>query len=251
MIELVDCNLLITGATSTIGQSIARKAAASNARLALHYHSNQARAIELAKELDAIYIHADLSSAASIQQMTASLADQNFRIQALVNNAADQSIGDLDQLSLEDWQRMLRTNLDAVFILCQQLAPEIVRNVGSDQTGGIVNISSIEGTDPASGHGHYATSKAALNMLTRALAGEYGPQGLRVNAVSPGLIHRDGIEDAWPDGVGRWLANAPLRRLGEPDDIADAVLFLLSNAACWISGHNLVVDGGMSTQARW
>ena len=251
MIELVDCNLLITGATSTIGRSIARRAAASNARLALHYHSNEAGAIALAKELDAIYVHADLSSAASIQKMTASLADQNFRVQALVNNAADQSIGALEQLSLEDWQRMLRTNLDAVFILCQQLAPEIIQNMGNERIGGIVNISSIESIDPAAGHGHYATSKAALNMLTKALASEYGPQGLRVNAVSPGLIHRDGIEDAWPEGVARWLANAPLQRLGQPDDVADAVVFLLSHAARWISGHNLVVDGGMSTQARW
>ena len=163
----------------------------------------------------------------------------------------DRSIGALDQLTLSDWQQMLRTNLDAVFLLSQQLAGAIIANAGTKRSGAIVNISSIESIDPAPGHGHYATSKAALNMLTRALASEYGAQGLRVNAVSPGLIHRDGIEEAWPEGVSRWQANAPLGRLGQPEDVADAVLFLLSDAARWISGHNLVVDGGMTTQGRW
>ena len=251
MIDLVDCNLLITGATSTIGQSVARRAAAAGARLALHYYTNESAAVELADQLGALHLQADLSSSASIEQMLQSLEREGFRTQALVNNAADQSIGALEQLTLSDWQQMLRTNLDAVFLLSQQLAGAIIANVGTQRSGAIVNISSIESIDPAPGHGHYATSKAALNMLTRALASEYGAQGLRVNAVSPGLIHRDGIEEAWPEGVSRWQANAPLGRLGQPEDVADAVLFLLSDAARWISGHNLVVDGGMTTQGRW
>ena len=251
MIDLVDCNLLVTGATSTIGQSVARRAAAAGARLALHYHTNEKDALQLADELGAAHLQADLSSPASIEQMLAQLARADFPIQALVNNAADQSIGALDQLSLTEWQQMLRTNLDAVFLLSQQLAPAMIANSAGQRAGAIVNISSIEGLDPALGHGHYATSKAAVNMLTRALASEYGAQGLRVNAVSPGLIHRDGIEEAWPEGVSRWQAHAPLGRLGQPDDVADAVLFLLSDAARWISGHNLVVDGGMTTQGRW
>ena len=251
MIDLVDCNLLITGATSTIGQSVARRAAAAGARLALHYYTNESAAAELADQLGALHLQADLSSSASIEQMLQSLEREGFRTQALVNNAADQSIGALEQLTLSDWQQMLRTNLDAVFLLSQQLAGAIIANVGTQRSGAIVNISSIESIDPAPGHGHYATSKAALNMLTRALASEYGAQGLRVNAVSPGLIHRDGIEEAWPEGVSRWQANAPLGRLGQPEDVADAVLFLLSDAARWISGHNLVVDGGMTTQGRW
>ena len=101
------------------------------------------------------------------------------------------------------------------------------------------------------GHGHYAASKAALNMFSRALALEAGGDQIRVNTVSPGLIRREGIEQAWPEGVTRWQERAPLTRLGEPQDVADAVLFLLSDAARWISGANLVVDGGMSAQGRW
>lgn len=88
-------------------------------------------------------------------------------------------------------------------------------------------------------------------MLTRAAAAELGRAGIRVNAVSPGLVRRDDLQDEWPEGVARWQANVPLARLGEPDDVANAVLFLLSPAARWISGAKLVVDGGMSAVSRW
>ena len=251
MDQLEDNHLLITGATSTIGQAIARHAASAGARLALHYHSNQADAERLATELSAIPIQADLSSQDSITRLIQQLEKLEFPVESLVNNAADQSMGTLAELTLDQWQQMIRTNLDGVFFLTQQLAPAMLKNTQNSSSAAVVNISSIEGSDPAAGHGHYATSKAAINMLTKSLAGEYGPQGMRVNAVSPGLIHREGIEAAWPEGVARWRDKAPLGRLGEPADVADAVIFLLSDAARWISGHNLVVDGGMTTQSRW
>ncbi|MDH3546519.1 MAG: SDR family oxidoreductase, partial [Gammaproteobacteria bacterium] len=95
------------------------------------------------------------------------------------------------------------------------------------------------------------TSKGGLIMLTRAAALEFGSAGIRINSVSPGLIDREGLARDWPDGVARWHDRVPLGRIGAAIDVADAVLFLLSPAARWISGANLVVDGGMSAQSRW
>jgi len=143
---------------------------------------------------------------------------------------------------------VLDANLKSVH-LCTQVAA--ARMIERGEGGAIVNIASIEGSDPASGHSHYATSKAGLLMLTRASALEYGRAGIRCNAISPGLIDRDGLAERWPEGVERWLDKAPLGRLGTAEDVAAAVLFLLGPDASWISGANLVVDGGMSAVSRW
>jgi NAD(P)-dependent dehydrogenase (short-subunit alcohol dehydrogenase family) len=151
-------------------------------------------------------------------------------------------------MSAIEWQQVVAANLDSAVNVSREA---IRRMCGQDSGGTIVNIASIEGTDPAMGHSHYATSKAGLLMLTRSLTLEYAGKGIRVNAVSPGLIDRKGIEDDWPEGVARWQEYAPLERMGDTTDVADAVLFLLSPASRWISGVNLVVDGGMSTVSRW
>ena len=127
-------------------------------------------------------------------------------------------------------------------------APQAVAKRMIEQGGGaIVNIASIEAENAAPMHAHYCAAKAGVAMLTQAAAQELGGHGIRVNCVSPGLIWRDGIEDAWPEGVERWKAAAPLTRLGRPKDIADACLFLASDAAAWITGVNLRVDGGVMT----
>src|SRR4029079_17894897 len=105
--------------------------------------------------------------------------------------------------------------------------------------GAIVNITSIEAESPAAGHSHYNAAKAGVLMYTRAAALELAAHGIRVNAVAPGLIWREGIEEAWPDGVARWKRAAPLGRLGRAEDVADACLFLASPAARWITGASL------------
>ncbi len=102
---------------------------------------------------------------------------------------------------------------------------------------------------PVKGHSYYNVSKAAMNMLTRSAAQELGRANVRVNTISPGLIWKEGIEESWPDGVNSWKKNAPLRSLGMPEDIANACLFLASDKARWITGINLVVDGGFSCRA--
>jgi NAD(P)-dependent dehydrogenase (short-subunit alcohol dehydrogenase family) len=143
---------------------------------------------------------------------------------------------------------MLRVNVEGVVALTHAAAAHMIAR---GDGGAIVNIASIEGLQPASGHSHYAASKAAVLMHSRAAALELGPQRIRVNAVAPGLIDRAGLADAWPDGVNRWLTACPLERLGSTEDVADAVLFLLSDAARWITGATLVVDGGMLARPTW
>ena len=234
--------VLVTGASGNIGRGIALRLAAAGARIAVHYFRDESSARALADELgDATVVQADLGDAAAVDAMFAVSAPT-----MVVNNAATQPVEALPDLSFEDWRAMLSANLDGAFLVTQRAA-----DAWGDKGGAIVNIASIEALDPAAGHAHYATSKAGILMFSRAAALEYGPRNIRVNCVSPGLIDRDGLADAWPEGVQRWRERAPLGCLGTAKDVADAVLFLLSPAARWISGTNLVVDGGMSAQSRW
>ena len=242
LLSLAGETVLVTGASGNIGSGIARRLAEAGAEIVVHFHRDKASAMSLVEELGSgLIVQADLGDADAVEAMFAAC-----RPTMVVNNAAAQPVQALDTMRFEDWQAMMATNLDGAFLVTQ-CAARSWENAG----GAIVNIASIEGSDPAAGHAHYATSKAGLIMFSRAAALEYSPSGLRVNCVSPGLIDRDGLADDWPDGVSRWQEQAPLGRLGTPKDVADAVLFLLSPAARWISGINLVVDGGMSAQSRW
>jgi len=242
LLSLTGETVLVTGASGNIGRGIARRLAEAGAEIVVHCHRDKVSATSLVEELGSgLIVQADLGDADAVEAMFAAC-----RPTMVVNNAAAQPVQALDTMRFEDWQAMMATNLDGAFLVTQ-CAARSWENAG----GAIVNIASIEGSDPAAGHAHYATSKAGVIMFSRAAALEYGPSGIRVNCVSPGLIDRDGLADDWPDGVSRWQEQAPLGRLGTPKDVADAVLFLLSPAARWISGINLVVDGGMSAQSRW
>lgn len=242
LLSLAGETVLVTGASGNIGGGIARRLAEAGAEIVVHFHRDKASATSLVEELGSgTIVQADLGDADAVDSMFAA-----SRPTMVVNNAAAQPVQTLDTMRFDDWRAMMSANLDGAFLVTQCAAGS-----WKDAGGAIVNIASIEGIDPAAGHAHYATSKAGLIMFSRAAALEYGPSGIRVNCVSPGLIDRNGLADDWPEGVSRWHDKAPLGRLGTPKDVADAVLFLLSPAARWISGINLVVDGGMSAQSRW
>jgi NAD(P)-dependent dehydrogenase (short-subunit alcohol dehydrogenase family) len=148
-------------------------------------------------------------------------------------------------MSEAEWDEVVNSNLRSTFLCTQAVARQMM---AQGDGGAIVNIASIEAENPAPMHSHYNAAKGGVVMHTAAAANELGPHGIRVNAVSPGLIWREGIEQAWPDGVERFLKAAPLGRLGRADDVADACLFLASPAARWITGANLRVDGGVMTK---
>ncbi len=244
LLDLSGATALVTGASGNIGGAIAERLAEAGASVVLHYYRNEAKAASLAERLGgARLVQADLSEASDVERMF-----QSTQASLVVHNAAAQPVRGMGDMSFAEWRAVLAANLDSAFLVTQQAA---LAWVAAGVQGAIVNIGSIEGQDPAVGHSHYATSKAGVAMLTRAAALEFGSANIRVNCVSPGLIDRDGLARDWPDGVARWHDRAPLGCLGSAIDVADAVLFLLSPAARWISGANLVVDGGMSAQSKW
>jgi NAD(P)-dependent dehydrogenase (short-subunit alcohol dehydrogenase family) len=254
LLDLTGRTILVTGASGNIGRGIAKRLAEAGAVIVVHYFSDEVAASDTAAVVSngggkATVVQADLTSEDAVAGLFEELKKQEILIDGVVNNAAAQPPPQaLQDMSAKDWRAVMAANLDSAFLVTRNAARSM-----SEQgvAGAVVNIASITGSDPSIGHGQYATSKAALIMLTRASALEFGPAGIRVNTVSPGLIDRDTLLENWPEGVNSWQQRAPLKRLGQPDDIADAVLFLLSPASRWISGINLVVDGGMSSVSRW
>ena len=244
LLDLSGETVLVTGASGNIGSAIAGRLREAGAAVVAHYFRNEAAAEALADRLSiSDIVQADLSDESAVERMFTSISPS-----LVVNNAAAQPVAGLGDMTFAEWREVMSANLDSAFLVTQRAA---LAWIAAGEPGAIVNIGSIEGQDPAAGHGHYATSKAGLTMLTRAAALEFGSAGIRVNCVSPGLIDREGLARDWPDGVARWHDRVPLGRMGSAIDVADAVLFLLSPAARWISGANLVVDGGMSAQSKW
>ncbi|MCT7354763.1 SDR family oxidoreductase, partial [Streptomyces sp. 15-116A] len=169
------------------------------------------------------------------------------RLTALVNNAGVQPVQELPGMTAAEWRAVLDTNVTSVFA-CTQAAAELMRGHGG---GSVTHIASVEARLPAPAHAHYSAAKAAVVMHARSAALEYGPWGVRVNTVSPGLIDREGLAQAWPDGVDCWRRATAVGRLGRPEDIGDACAYLASPLASWVTGHDLVVDGGATARPTW
>ncbi|MBY8918242.1 SDR family oxidoreductase [Nitratireductor sp. L1-7-SE] len=250
LLDLTGRTVIVTGASGGIGGGIARRLHEAGANVVCHYNGNKSAAEALAGELGARAFAAggDLSKEAEAASLMQAALEEFGAVHGVVNNAGFQPVEALREIDEAGWAQMMAINTGAPFLLTRALADHVEARGGG---GAVVNIASIEGHQPAPGHAHYAASKAALLMFTKAAALELGGLGIRVNSVSPGLIHRDGIEEGWPEGVNRWKEAAPLGRLGQPEDIGDAALFLLSEASRWVSGTNITVDGGVSARSTW
>jgi 3-oxoacyl-[acyl-carrier protein] reductase len=244
LLDLTGLVAIVTGASGNIGGGIARRLHEAGASVVAHAGHDQGAVDSLARELGDRVATAVGDVERDAGAICAVAVESFGRLDILVNNAAIQLVAPLATIGNDELGEMFRVNVVGVAAMTREAASLMAG-------GAIVNIGSIEGLQPANDHSHYAASKAAVIMHTRAAALELGQAGIRVNSVSPGLIDVDGLDEAWPEGVARWHAAAPLERLGTPGDIADAVLFLVSPAARWISGANLVVDGGVLAHNTW
>lgn len=237
---------LVTGAGGGIGAAVARRLAEAGADVAVHFRSNETGARETAARVkaagvSAVTLQADITDPEQVEEMFRHCGDSLGTPDILVNNAGIYPVSSILDMNSTEWDEVVRVNLHGVHHCTRAAAAGMIAR---GRGGAIVNISSIEGEVPMPGHAHYNAAKAGVTMHTRTAAAELGPHDIRVNTVAPGLIGRDGLEEDWPEGVTAWREGCPLGRVGEPDDVADACLFLLSRAARWITGTTLVVDGG-------
>ncbi|KFL36486.1 pteridine reductase [Arenimonas donghaensis] len=236
--------VLVTGAAKRIGAVIARRLHAAGFDLALHHRRSDAEMAALVAELEALrkgstrVLQAELADDAAPATMVQAVQDHFGRLDALVNNASSFWPTPLGQATPADWDALFAANARAPFFLAQAAAP-LLRAAG----GAIVNLGDIYGERPLAGHTIYCMAKAALLMLTQSLARELGPE-VRVNAVAPGAV-------LWPEeGKAEnekqaMLASTALKRAGEPDDVAEAVRWLIQDAR-YTTGQVIRVDGGRS-----
>jgi NAD(P)-dependent dehydrogenase (short-subunit alcohol dehydrogenase family) len=238
---------LVTGASRGIGRAIALRLALDGIPIAVNYNENQAAAQQVVESIlnaggRACALQADTGNPDAVAQMFAEAQSRLGPISILVNNAGILRRGNIDTYNPANMSDMLRTNLDGV-IHCTRAAAVSMRNAND---GRIVNISSIAAHGTAApGTTWYAATKAAVETLTRRFALELGPSNIRVNAVAPGFILTDMVDPANREAtIQTMAAKAMLGRVGHPEDIADAVAFLVSDQARFITGQILTVDGG-------
>jgi NAD(P)-dependent dehydrogenase (short-subunit alcohol dehydrogenase family) len=236
---LTGSTALVTGATAGIGYAIALQLAREGAEVVVHGR-NAERGGKAVKDIEnaggkARFIAADVSVADDVRR----LADEAGQVDILVNNAGIYRFAPTFDTTDADFDDQLNTNLRAPYILVQKLVPGMIAR----GHGSVVNITTVAASTPAAGAGIYGASKAALDLLTKVWADEFGESGVRVNSVAPGPVETEGTAGFGEliDGLGRTTA---LKRLGEPDEIARAVAFIASPAASYVNGAVLQVGGG-------
>jgi 3alpha(or 20beta)-hydroxysteroid dehydrogenase len=241
---------IVTGGASGIGEAIVRRFVAEGASVVIADIQEEAGS-KLASELGprAVYRRTDVTSAEEIAAAVTATSAAFDGIDVVVNNAGWVKIDVAVEAEVSDFDRMLATYVRAHFLMAKHALPVMVEGGG----GSIVNMSSMQAYRAIPGRAAVQAAKGAICSLTRELALEYGPAGIRVNAVLPGLTMtakaiRDYAAYATPEELDLRRQCYPLRRFGAPDDIANAVLFLASDESAWVTGIDLLVDGGISMQ---
>jgi NAD(P)-dependent dehydrogenase (short-subunit alcohol dehydrogenase family) len=243
---------IVTGSERGIGKGIAIALARQGCRIAVNYPAASEAAEQTAAEIrslgvDAFAVKADVGVGPAVRGMVAEVVARFGRLDILVNNAGVQTWTPFLEVTEEEWDHVIRTNLKGCF-LCSQAAARHMKDHGG---GAIVNIGSGSNKVPFPNLIAYTASRGGIEMLTKVSAVELGPLRIRVNCVAPGAVEVERTRLELPDYAGTWGRATPLRRVGTPADIAGAVAFLVSDDASFITGQTIMVDGGLFTQAPW
>lgn len=237
---------LITGGTKGIGRKIAEKLSQSEYDIILNYRSDEEAALEFEKELqsygsEVLLVKGDVTSVEDCQNIVDKGLEKFEKIDVLVNNAGITKDNLLMKMSIEDFDDVIETNLKSAFIMMKLVSKSMMKK----RSGKIINISSIVGLTGNPGQINYAASKGGLNSMTKSLAKELGSRNVLVNAVAPGFIKTDMTDKLSDKVIDSYKENIPLKRLGDPEDVANLVVFLASDKSNYITGQVISVDGGM------
>jgi len=243
---------LVTGADRGIGRGIALELARAGCRVAVNYHVSGELAERTVTELEALGVEAfavqgDVSRSAEVQRMFAQVVDRFGRLNILVNNAGVQTWKPFLEVTEEEWDLVIDTNLKGCF-LCSQTAARHMKDHGG---GSIVNIGSGCNRVAFPTLIAYTASKGGIEMLTKVAAVELGPYRIRVNCVAPGAVEIERTKLERPDYAGTWGRVTPLGRVGTPEDIGHVVAFLVSDDSQFVTGQTIWVDGGLYSQPPW
>ena len=248
---------LVTGANSGIGRAVALGLARAGADVAVNYVVHPEAAEEVAHEIEglgrrAIALKADVSSEADVERMFAAAIDYFGTLHISVSNAGLQRDAAFDEMTLEQWNTVIGVNLTGQF-LCNRAAVREFKRRGpvesvSVAVGKVICMSSVHQEIPWAGHANYAASKGGIMQLMQSMAQELAPHRIRVNGIAPGAIRTPINTAAWstPEAYAALMKLVPYQRIGEPDDIARAAVWLASDAADYVTGTTLFVDGGMT-----
>lgn len=237
--------VLITGASRGIGRAAARLFAQEGYNVAINYHRSRDAALALEREINSEYPHAlavcaDISNRDQVGQMFACVRSRFGRLDVLVNNAGIARQELFSETTEESWDRLFDVNVKGAFLCTQAALPEMIQN----RSGKIINISSVWGITGASCEVCYSSSKAAVIGFTKALAKEVGLSNIQVNCVAPGVIATDMTAGLGEQALQDLMEETPLQRLGTPEDVAGAILFLASEKADFMTGQVLSPNGG-------
>jgi len=237
---------LVTGASRGIGAAVARAVAVEGAGVAVNYFSSEREALLLVDELKALGVPAlavqgDVGSEADVEAIFKNIETELGQVDMLINNAGISLRALVTETSTAQWQKVMDTNLKGAFLCCRRALPHMIRQ----QFGRIVNIASIWGINGAACEAIYAASKGGLISLTKSLAKEVGPLGINVNAVAPGPVETDMLrKELDNEERNNLVTEIPAGRLGYPEEVASACVYLLSRHSSYINGQVLVLDGG-------